>query len=89
MRSGRQLDCEHDTPACRGRSWDTDGCPVSGGLTRNLTDLRSSLLICRSTLAGESYGNPADRMGRDQCLPMELVGRLLGAVQGGDGSGGR
>ena len=28
----------------------------TGGLTRNLTDLRSSLLICRSSSAGESYG---------------------------------
>ena len=30
--------------------------PVGGGLTRNLTDLPSSLLICRSSPAGESYG---------------------------------
>ena len=52
----RQLDCEHDPPAYRGRSaarW----VPVGDGLTHNLTDLRSLLLICRSSPAGNSYGS--------------------------------
>ena len=31
--------------------------PVGGDLTRNLTDLRSWLLNCRSSPAGESYGS--------------------------------
>ena len=31
--------------------------PGSGGLTLNLTDLWSSLLICRSSPAGNSYGS--------------------------------
>ena len=30
--------------------------PVSGGLTLNLTDLWSWLLICRSSPTGHSYG---------------------------------
>ena len=55
-RAFRQLDCEHDLPACRGQSV----TPVGAGewcLTLNLTDLRSSLLICRSSPAGNSYGS--------------------------------
>ena len=39
--------------------------PAGGGLTRNLTDLRSSLRICRSSSGGDGHGNPSDRMGRD------------------------
>ena len=31
--------------------------PAGGGLTRNLTDLRSWLLTCRSSPAGNSYGS--------------------------------
>ena len=48
-----QVGCEHDSPAYRGRSaarW----VPVSDGLTHKLTDLRSWLLNCRSSLAGAS-----------------------------------
>ena len=51
-----QVDCEHDSPAYRGRSaarW----VPVGDGLTHKLTDLRSWLLNCRSSPAGESYGS--------------------------------
>ena len=52
----QQVDCEHDSPAYRGRSaarW----VPVGDGLTHKLTDLRSWLLNCRSSPAGESYGS--------------------------------
>ena len=54
--AGGQVDCEHDSPAYRGRSaarW----VPVGDGLTHKLTDLRSWLLNCRSSPAGESYGS--------------------------------
>ena len=59
-----QLDCEHDSPAYRGRSaarW----VPVGDGLTHKWTDRRSWRLNCRSSSVGDGPGNPSDRMGRD------------------------
>ena len=47
-----QLDCEHDSPAYRGRSA-ARRVPVGDGLTHKLTDLRSWLLNCRSSSVGD------------------------------------
>ena len=59
-----QVDCEHDSPAYRGRSaarW----VPVGDGLTHKLTDRRSLAIELSVIARWRIVWQPADRMGRD------------------------